>query len=220
VRSGVVPPGLSTVCLLATLAAAALCLRWLLGASRSEPARLAESESRPLGLWRAFVFASAAFAMLWVPMLGGAITDRAWRYELLREHERALRGAPVDMREAAPGMGSRMRVIARADGVLIRNANLRELIAVSYGVTHFAVWTNQMYERADDARNTWWLAPRYDVSIRATLRAPGEFDSLALRELMTRFLVARFGIEINLNGKCQKPCGRWEPGAEVPPPAR
>jgi hypothetical protein len=53
---------------------------------------------------------------------------------LLIENSSALRDAPVIMDEAAPGMGSRSRIYAKSNGVLIRNINLQDLIAVSYGV--------------------------------------------------------------------------------------
>jgi len=224
VRSAAVSRGFALLCLLAALCAAVVCARFLVHALRLEAAR-ADGESSgarelpPLGFFRALVMTSCALAALWIPLLGGAIADRAWRYDLLVEHMRALREAPVAMNRAAPGMGSRMRVIARGNGVLIRNANVRELIALSYGVTSFAVWTNQMYTRKDDAEVSWWLAPRYDVQIGATLRDPDDFDPWALRERMTKFLVAQFGIEIHLNGECQKPCGRWDTSEGVALPA-
>jgi len=216
VRSAAVSRGLASGCLIAALLASVACARLLRHALRTESARIgqqlpADHEPPPLGFVRALIFASCALAALWIPMLGGAVADQAWRYDLLLEHMNALRAAPVTMNEAAPGVGSRMQVVARANGVMIRNANVRELIALSYGVSPYAVWTDQMYAGKDEALRSWWLAPRYDMRIDAALRDPGEFDTLALRERMTRFLVARFGIEIHLNGECQKPCGRWEP---------
>ncbi len=115
------------------------------------------------------------------------------------------------MNEAEPGMGSRSRIDAQADGVLIRNINIQNLIAVSYGVSHFSVTTNQMYsEDTDPELNSWLLTPNYDVRISASIREPGEFDPYALRQRVTELLVERFGLEIHVNGKCQPPCGRWD----------
>jgi hypothetical protein len=156
------------------------------------------------------LFTSCALLALWVPVLGGAIADRNWRNGLLLENVRALREAPVEIAVAGPGMGDRMRVVARSDGVLIRNINIRELIAVSNGVTPFAVWSNQFYENKDEGKHSWFLTPRYDVRVHARIREPDEFDAYALRQRITRLLVERFGLEINVNGKCQPPCGRWD----------
>ncbi len=223
VRSAAVSRGIAFFCLLAALLVTVACLRFLRHALRTESARfdaelLAGQELPPPGFLRALVIASCALAAAWIPLLGGAITDRAWRYDLLVEHIGALRNAPIRMSLAAPGMGSRMRVLARPDGVLIRNANVRDLIAVSYGVSPYGVWTDQMYTGKEDAAESWMVTPRYDVQVGARLRDPGDFDSLALKEPMTKFLVAKFGVEIHVNGECQKPCGRWDTSAGVPLP--
>ena len=223
VHSAAVSRGLALLCLVAALLVSGVCLRFLRHALRTESARLdaellAEQEPAALGFPRAFVIASCALATLWIPLLGGAIADRAWRYDLLVENIGALRDAPIRMSLAAPGMGARMHVVARPDGVLIRNANVRELIAVSYGVSPYGVWTDQMYTGKEDAAESWMVTPRYDVQVGARLRDPGDFDTLALKERMTKFLVAKFGVEIHLNGECQKPCGRWDTSAGVPLP--
>ena len=223
VRSAAVSRGLAFLCLAAALLVAVLCLRFVRHALRIESARLdgelsVDQEPPPLGFPRAFVITSCALATLWIPLLGGAIADRAWRYDLLVEHVGALRDAPIRMSLAAPGMGARMAVVAGPDGVLIRNANVRELIAVSYGVSAFGVWTDQMYTGKEDAAESWMVMPRYDVRVAARLRDADDFDTLALKDRMTKFLVAKFGVEIHLNGECQKPCGRWDTSAGVPLP--
>jgi hypothetical protein len=185
--------------------------RWLLAQEQARRDADPDDRAAALGFFKAALFTSSAIAIVLGVLLGGAVADRLWRLELLLTHARALRGAAVTLVEAAPGMGTRWRVDAGADGVLIRNVNVQELIGVAYGVSHFAVWTDQMYTRQEDAQRSWWLEPRYDVRIRARLRNAQQFDSFALRERMTQVLAARFGVEIHLNGECQRPCGRWDP---------
>ena len=220
-QSGSLPRiGLSAL-LLAGLTAALFCYRLITGAIRVEFERSREeawlldaaADAAPpaLGFFRAALFTSCAIGCLGGALLGGAISDGNWRRGLLIENSRALRDAPVTMDEAAPGMGSRSRIYAQSDGVLIRNINLQDLIAVSYGVSHFSVSTNQMYDaNSDPQANAWLRNPSYDVRIRASIREPKEFDPYALRQRVTTLLVKRFGLEIHVNGKCQPPCGRWD----------
>ena len=67
----------------------------------------------------------------------------------------------------------------QTDGVLIRNINLQDLIAVSYGVSHFSVTTNQMYSAdAKPELNAWMLTPYYDVRISASIREPERIRSV------------------------------------------
>ena len=159
----------------------------------------------------ATLLTSCAIAVVSIPLLGGAISDRNRRQIWLLENVRALRDAPVVMLFAAPGMGDRLRIDARPEGLQIRNINIQELIAVSNGVSRYAVSSNQMYSAdADPNRNSWLLTPRYDVWLQAVIREPQEFDPYALRQRITRLLSERFGLEIEVNGKCQPPCGRWD----------
>jgi hypothetical protein len=217
VRSAVLTRGGATLALVAAAAVAWLCLRYAFFALRVESARDASERSadlpvaRPLGFANAALFTFIAIALVSTPLLGGAIANRNWRNALLIENARTLRDAPVTLEVAAPGMGERSRVVAGDDGVLIRNANIRELIAMSYGVSEYAVWTNQMFSaESDPGMRPWWLTPRYDLRVRARIREPDEFETYALRQRITRLLVERFGIELQVNGVCQVPCGRWD----------
>ena len=220
-QSGMLPRFGLVVSLFAGLAAALFCFRLVTGALRAEFERTgqeswlleAAAEDAPpaLGFFKAALFTSCAICCFGGALLGGAISDGNWRRALLIENARALRDAPMVMDEAEPGMGSRSRIFAATDGVLIRNINLQDLIAVSYGVSHFSVTTNQMYSAdAEPELNSWMLAPYYDVRINASIREPDEFDPYALRQRVTKLLVERFGLEIHVNGRCQLPCGRWD----------
>ena len=207
--------------LLAGLFATAACFRLVTGAIRVEYERAAQQswllegahDGAPpaLGFFKAALFTSCVIWCLGGVLLGGAISDGLWRRELLVENARALRAATVVMNAAAPGMGSRSRIFARTDGVLIRNINLQELIAVSYGVSHFSVTQDQMYPAGEQPQlHSWFVTPHYDLQLQASIREPDEFDPYALRQRVTELLVERFGLEIHVNGDCQPPCGRWD----------
>ena len=123
----------------------------------------------------------------------------------------SLRTAPVLMNTAAPGMGARIRVTADGHGVLIRNTNIQGLVALAYGVTPYDVWSDQYVSESSNPEHDYWLtSPRYDVSVRAALPAPAEFDTYALRQPITKLLADRFGLEIYLNDRCQPPCGVYQ----------
>jgi len=220
-QSGILPRIGLLALLLAGLAAALFCFRYVTGAIRVEFERsrqeawlldaAAEDAPPALGFFKAALFTSCAIWSLGGALMGGEIADGNWRRALLIENSRALRDAPVILAEAAPGMGSRSRIYAGSNGVLIRNINLQDLIAVSYGVSHFSVTTTQMYSADTEPQvNSWLRTPLYDVRISASIREPEEFDPYALRQRVTTLLVKRFGLEIHVNGKCQPPCGRWD----------
>lgn len=144
------------------------------------------------------------------PVLAGATGDRLWRHDLLMTNAKVLRGARVEMTDAAPGMGNRSRVIAQAHGVLIRNANIQELAAMAYGIHPLSVWYTQMFPEDTPPEIKYWvLLPRYDVRVVAPIHVPEEFDPYALRQVLTKLLADRFGLEIYVKQKCQPPCGRY-----------
>jgi uncharacterized protein (TIGR03435 family) len=115
------------------------------------------------------------------------------------------------MTPAAPGMGTRIRLSADEHGVLIRNTNIQGLVAIAYGVSPYSVWSDQYVSTASNPDHDYWLtSPRYDVSVRAPLPEPDEFNSYALRQPITKLLADRFGLEIYLNARCQPPCGVYQ----------
>ena len=162
-----------------------------------------------LGFFKAALFTFCAASIFSGTVMAGAIADRRWRQALLVTHVRALRDAPIVMHEAAPGMGLRWRIEATADGILIRNISIQDLVALSYGVNHYAVWGNQMMNADDPDARPWLVDPRYDLRIGARLAQPAEFDAYALRPRLTRYLAERFGYEIYINNRCQPPCGNY-----------
>jgi hypothetical protein len=203
-----------TVMLLATLSClsrirAGLQLEHL--RARAEAARLERDpddiEPSP-GFVQAACLTALSVLVVSVPVLAGATHDRMRRHELLMANATALRGAHIEMNIAAPGMGNRPRVTAHPQGVLIRNANVQDLVAIAYGVNQLSVWYVQMfYEDTPPEIKYWVYTPRYDVRVAAPIRQPAEFDSYALRQIVTKLLADRFGLEVYVQRKCQLPCG-------------
>lgn len=159
-----------------------------------------------LGFVRGLLYTAVALIATSGPLLAGAVDDRLWRHELLLENSAALRDAQVVMKPAAPGMGSRVRVSADAHGVFIRNATIRDLAALAYGVNRFFVRGDHFYESGE---SDWLIDARYDIAIAGAIREPNYFDTYALRRPVTRMLAQRHGLEIYVNSECQPPCGRY-----------
>jgi hypothetical protein len=211
---------LGTLCALVLLPAVVLFVPHLLRALLLERARVHEESARleadpddrapALGFWKSALLTFCAASIFSSAVMAGAIADRRWRQQLILTHVRALRDAPITMIQAAPGMGRRSRIEAHADGILIRNISVQDLVALAYGVNHYAVWGNQMMSEEDPQARPWLVDPRYDLRIRAHLVRPGDFDPYALRPLLTRYLANRFGYEIYINGRCQPPCGNYD----------
>jgi hypothetical protein len=200
------------------LLAGAVCIRWIIariGAevrrTRAERAReeIAPDDAlRYPGFFLTLMMSLCAMAIVAAPLVAGAVTDEQRRDVLLIENARSLRTAPIVMTLAAPGMGSRYRVVADEHGVLIRNVNLIELVSIVYGLNRYSVWTDQHVNAdAESERNFWPTTPRYDVRATGTVDAPEDFDPYALRQPVTKLLAERFGIAIELNDMCQPPCG-------------
>ena len=166
-----------------------------------------------LGLWRGALFTFLALCLVCMPAFAGAIEEREWRRGLVLENARNLFLAPVTFRPAAPGMGSRTRLRADANGVYIRNANLQQLTGIAYGVRISVVWgEHRVYE--EDAANDWFVGVRYDVDVIGPIREPAKFDGYALRVPITRALGEKYGIQIFQNQACQPPCGAY--GVAIP----
>jgi hypothetical protein len=204
---------------LAALTAAAAGAYGLRSRLRIERARVEEEaarcerdvndlEPRPGFLNAALMSAFVACAVS-IPTLAGAVHDRQQRREWLIANSLALRDAPIDMKPAPSGMGSRFRVEANAHGVSIRNASIHDLVAIAYGVNRYSVVSPQMMVQGDTASRSWVHWPRYDVRVEAAVPKPHDFEPYALRQSLTRLLSERFGLEIYLNGDCQPPCGNY-----------
>ncbi len=168
-----------------------------------------EPRARPVGFSKAAALTLLAQCIVAAALASGAVADRQRRHADMNANLQALRNAHLVMTVAAPGMGTRTRVIADDRGVSIRNANLQELVALAFDVTPGAVFINQMIPKGEsDPRDFWMVSPRYDLRIEAPVREPARFEPYALHPLVTRLMAERFAVEIEVNGTCQVPCGR------------
>lgn len=159
-----------------------------------------------LGLWRGALFTLIAMLVCAMPMIAGAVEGTENRRALIRENARALATAKLEMRPAAPGLGTRVRVQADENGVVIRNVTLQQLSGLAYGVSIYAVWAqHKVY--AEDRATDWFAGQRFDLYAAARIREPERFDAYSLRVPVTRMLAHRYGVELYLNQKCQPPCG-------------
>jgi hypothetical protein len=201
------------------LAASAMAARWLTRGAHREEVRVylererleRDPDDRPpgLGVLKGALFTAVAIAVVIMPLTGGAIGGSLHRREVLVVNALALREAPVRIRPAAPGMGARHRVVADKRGVLIRNATIRDLAALAYGVHPYFVRGNHFVASGEE---DWLTGSRHDVYVTAPVREPDRFDTYALRIPLTKLLAKQFGLEIYVNGDCQPPCGKWALG--------
>jgi hypothetical protein len=168
--------------------------------------RCADDRPPGVGFLTSALMAACAMILVTAALLPGAIRSLQQRQAWLETDAAALRDATVTITPARGGMGSRSRVLVDADGVTIRNVTLRELTALAYGVGRFAVYGQHFYVPGS---MDWLIAERHDVRITGRIRDVERFETYALRELLTRVLAERYGLEIYLNASCQPPCGKW-----------
>jgi hypothetical protein len=191
--------------------ATASCL-WIIGrqlkrARRKRDEEMVRTEAdfsfhpKPLNFWQSALLASVTLLTVSLPVLAGATRDRQWRQQILAIDQRALITAKIAMNEAPEGIGFLSRLTANKDGVMIRNVNIKDLVSMVYGIGPFEVFGGAM---------PWLSDPRYDVSITGPVRQPAAFDPYSLRQPVTNYLYAQFGVSIRVNGTCQKPCKDFE----------
>jgi hypothetical protein len=176
-------------------------------------ARDPDDRPRGVGFINSALITAWALLVLTGPLLSGALDDRLARQALLQRNEAGLRDAAVVVKPAAPGMGSRYRVVADEDGITIRNATLQEIGGLAYGVSVYLVRGQHFMKEGE---RDWLTGFRHDVRVTGRVIQPEDFDTYALRSPLTKALATQFGLEIYQNGKCQPPCGRW--GSVVLPP--
>ncbi len=208
--------GWTWLLLIVALAASVGSLRWMARRrdveeihAYSERMRLERDpdDRQPgLGFFRSALFTTLALAALALPLTGGAIEGSLHRREVLFANALSLRGAPMRIRPAVHGMGGRFEIRAEYHGVLIRNATIRDLAALAYGVHPYFVRGNHFVASGQE---DWLTGSRHDVFATADILEPERFDSYALRQPLTKLLAEEFGLEVYVNGDCQPPCGRW-----------
>jgi hypothetical protein len=161
------------------------------------------------GFFTSALLTACALVATSIPLLGGAVDERQRHLERLVQNSLALRYASLKLTEARPGAGWQYRIDADAHGVTVRNVSIRRLVAIAYGINYYAVGNDQVNWQPDAARNSWFLGPLYDLRATAEIPMPQDFDGYALRQSVTRLLGERFGLQLELNGDCQPPCGSY-----------
>lgn len=198
------------VALFAGLVISAFCLLQIRRAlRRARYQRLAEEarsavnwEDRPAapGFFKTVALTAAAALSLSMPFLAGALDDRQQRQAALEIDTRALHFADIVMRESSRESGP-VRVDASGDHVEIHRINIKDLVALIYGVDQFEIFGGAM---------PWMSSPYYDVRVAGPIHAPRIFDPYSLREPVTKYLYEQYGVSIRINGACQEPCGDHE----------
>lgn len=157
-----------------------------------------------LGFCKAFALSACTLALGLAPLLAGATDDATRRHEQLMNDSRNLWRATVYVSPSDGGTGDhRLQIHARQRAVIVRNATLRELVALSYGVPLTNI-----------NGGPWLDTTRYDfrAELRDPVIDPDHFDPSALRGVVNKLLASRFDLQVHVNQRCQDPCGKYEPG--------
>lgn len=175
-------------------------LRQARALEQDEVARLAADrtiEPPPPGFLKTVVLAGCALVLVVAPLLGGALSDRLARQQALAIDTESMRTARIVLRETPFRFGDRADIIATTDGVTIRKINLQDLVALVYGIGQFEVFGGAL---------PWLESPHYEVRVTGPVHSPAAFDPYALRQPVTNYLNAEYGISIRVNGSCLDPC--------------
>ena len=141
------------------------------------------------GFCKAFALSACTLALGLGPLLAGAFDDAARHRAQIDADARNLDSADIVISPAKQGLGSRYQLLAGERTVTIRNSTLRELVAVSYGVSRMNV-----------NGGDWLDTSRYDirVDLHDPVSDPDEFDPTALRGVVNKLLASRFDLQIQV----------------------
>ena len=154
-------------------------------------------EPAPLGFLVSATLAGAALGAVAAPIFVGAVQDRLRRQEALAIDIRALRSAEITLRVTSTIFGGRSTMLATEEGISISHINLQDLVAQVYGIGQFEVFGGAL---------PWLTSPHYNVHVKGRVHAPEVFDPYSLRQSVTDYLYASYGVSIRVNGLCQEPC--------------
>ena len=152
------------------------------------------------GLCKTIVLALAALSIATGPLFAGAVEGAIRRSERLVNDMRVFRSAQIFVATTADVAGRAGALTAEAHVISVRNTSLRELVALTYGVSPANI----------EGGGDWLDSPRYDIraELRDPLSSPDEFDPAALRGAVLELLASRFDLRVHVNRLCQAPCGR------------
>jgi beta-lactamase regulating signal transducer with metallopeptidase domain len=131
-------------------------------------------------------------------LFAGAVDGAARLRQQIDRDTLMLRNANLTL-QPSTARGDDMELVTGDHEVVVRNATLRELVALAYDVSPGSV----------KGGGDWLDAPRYDVraEVRDT-RIRDDFEPVALRGAVNEILASRFDLQVHVNQRCQQPCGR------------
>lgn len=141
------------------------------------------------GFCKAFALSACTLALALGPLFAGAFDGEVRRQARVVSDARNLDDADITVSPSAGGAGG-YRLAADDRLVTIRNTTLRELVAVSYGVSKMNV-----------SGGVWLDTSRYDirVDLHEPVADPDEFDPAALRGVVNKLLASRFDLQIQVH---------------------
>jgi bla regulator protein BlaR1 len=155
--------------------------------------------ARP-GIGLTVVLAVAALSIAAGPLFAGAVDGAVRRSQRIASDTLAFRSAEIFVSPSRAVESRRSALLTESRTIVVRNTSLRELVALTYGVS-----------AADVKGGGDWLdSPRYDIraELRDPLASPEDFEPMALRGAVIELLAARFDLQVHINQHCQSPCGR------------
>lgn len=159
-----------------------------------------QSTPAAAGSFKILMLAAAALAVAATPLFAGAVDGTVRRIERIARDTLAFRSAQVFVSPAGVSPDGRNVLRTESRAIVVRNTSLRELVALSFGVSAASV----------RGGGDWLDAPRYDIraELREPLTSPEDFEPVALRGAVIELLAARFDLQVHVNQHCQAPCGR------------
>lgn len=141
------------------------------------------------GFCKAFALSACTLALSLGPLFAGALDEAARRRAQVDVDARHLDSADIEIAPAAAGIAGRYQLSAADRRLHVRNATLRELVAVAYGVNGMNV-----------TGGPWLDNSRYDirVTLHEPVADPDEFDPTALRGVVTKLLATHFDLQITV----------------------
>ncbi len=152
------------------------------------------------GLCKTIMLVLTALAVVSAPLFAGAMEGALRRGERLAKDSRLFRSARISVAPAVDIHAARGELTAGPRAILVRNASLRELVALTYDVSPAHV----------EGGGEWLDTPRYDIraELRDPLGSPEKFEPAALRGAVIELLASRFDLRVHVNQRCEAPCGR------------
>jgi beta-lactamase regulating signal transducer with metallopeptidase domain len=141
------------------------------------------------GFCKTFALSACTLALGFAPLFAGALDEAARHRAQVDIDARHLDSADIEIVPAAAGFAGRYQLTAADRLVHVRNATLRELVAVAYGVSGMSV-----------TGGPWLDNSRYDIRVKLhdPVADADDFDPTALRGVVNRLLASHFDLQIKV----------------------